>query len=211
MVDDSHQTKDAFGAIIKVIDRYSETMNVILRKENAADGELENGQSLVLQEIEGLVYFNESMLRGIIGAMLNKKTVNGLGVLRWSLGGSLVPRWSTYAVDALVSASSPSPAGSGMVLDGTQAETDARTSRKILLQFAANRVRPLLVAQTGKRMDAMQVNLVEGMKTMAVIADSMNKRSSLEDDGTINSLADLCVGADSSQALAILKKSLSSM
>lgn len=211
MEDDSYQSADPYSSVLNVLAQYGKTMDGMLRNENHAPGGLDEGRALVLQEVEGIAYFNESILRGIVCTMLKHEIVNGMAVLRWALGDVVLSRWWIYAIDALQHSTNPSTDAEGMVVDGNQAESAARTARNELLQFAVNRIRPLLATKTEKRLDPIQVNLVEGMKTVAVRADAMNKKTSLEDDGSIPALADLCVGSESSPAIDILKRSLSNI
>merc|ERR1712238_594140 len=92
------------------------------------------------------------------------------------------------------------------IVDGSSAESAAETSdmgaREKMLTYTVKRVCSLLATKNEKRLDPMQVDLLEGMKSVALRAKCIGSGTNM------SSLADLCSGFGGSMAVEQLKSSL---
>ena len=207
MVDDTHQSKDFCTMICDAIAQYSSTLTSVLAKESQQYGDIALGGAQSLRQIEAVVYFNSSILQGIIACLLKHSIINNVAVSRWVLGdlgenisGYIISRWWVYVLDAL----RVEQGGEGMVIDGHAAEASALASRTEMLKYTVARVCTLLATTNEKRLDPMQVDLVDGMKTIVSRALSMG----ILEANTANGLADLCTGFGGSVSVELLKASL---
>jgi len=211
MTDDTAQSKDFYMTILDSIARYSSTLIAVLAKEAEICGDIFQGGAIALRQVEAVTFFNASMLQGIISCLLNHSVVNGVMVGRWILGdlgesssGYVVSRWWVFALDAIRQASPLAQATDGMVVDGNAAESSVLAARNDMLKYLVTRVCALLATKNEKRLDPMQVDLVEGMKTVATTTMSLMK----PEESNISALADLCTGFGGSPAVELLKSSL---
>jgi hypothetical protein len=210
MVDDTAQSKDFYMSICDGLVKYSSTLLAVLTKEAEAYGDLTQGGAIVLRQVEAMAHFNFSFLQGIVSQLIDLSVVNGVSVARWALGdlgdsspGYIISRWWIFALDALRQGTSSSIESGGMVMDGSPAESSFTASRNEMMKYLVPRVCMLLATKNEKRLDPMQVNLVEGMKT---VASSVMLKMKPE-EGSISALTDLCTGFGGSSAVELLKSS----
>ena len=90
-----------------------------------------------------------------------------------------------------------------MIVDGSAAEISATGAREKVLTYTIKRVCSLLATKNEKRLNPMQVDLLEGMKLLAVKA-----KFSSDSDANISYLPELCCGFGGSVAVELLKSSL---
>ena len=174
MVDDTAQSKDFYMSICDGLVKYSSTLTGVLTTEAEAHGDITQGGAIVLRQVEAMAYFNVSILQGIVSHLIDLSVVNGVSVARWALGdlgesspGYIISRWWIFALDALRQGTSSSMGSGGMVVDGSAAESSFIASRNEMMKYLVPRVCMLLATKNEKRLDPMQVYLVEGMKTVA--------------------------------------------
>jgi len=210
MVDDTHESKDHFMGVSDAIDKYSRCMLGVFTKEAELYGDITEGGALALRQIETFGYFNTPLLQGLIGGFLKKSVVDSTVVARWALGdlgdstvADVVPRWWEFASDALQQSANMIEGNNGIVVDGNAAEAEALAAREKMLTYTVKRVCSLLAKKNEKRLDPMQVDLLEGMKSVAFKAKSLGTS-----DSSISALADLCSGCGGSMAVELLKSSL---
>jgi len=209
ILDDTHESKDYYMLVANAIEKYSKIIIAILSKEAEQYGDIRHGESSILGEVEVIAYFNSNILRGLINCFLISSVVEGSSVVRWALndfgGGAdveIVSRWWVFAIDALQQSTNSVGGIDGMIVDGSAAETSDTCAREKMLTYTVKRVCSLLATKNGKRLDPMQVDLLEGMKSVAFKAKFMCSSTN------ISSLADLCSGFGGSMAVELLKISL---
>jgi hypothetical protein len=146
----------------------------------------------------------------MVSCFLRNSIFEGSAILRWALGDlgealtvDVVPRWWEFASDALAISKPAAESNDGMIVDGSAAEAAAMAARQIILTYAVKRVCTLLATYNQKRLDPVQVDLLEGMKCVALRAKSLDGSSA-----NILPLTDLCSGFGGSAAVELLKSSL---
>lgn len=210
MVDDTHDSKDYYMLVTRAIDKYSKSITGVLTKEAELYGDVIEGGALALRQVETFAYFNTSTLQGLITCFLKKSVVEGAAVARWALGdlgeatgADIVSRWWEFVSDALEQLAHSVEGNNGMVVDGSAAKASTVADREKILTYIVKRVCSLLATKNEKRLDPMQVDLLEGMKSVAFRAKS------LDGSGTnMSALSDLCSGCGGSMAVELLKSSL---
>mmetsp|Transcript_8494 Transcript_8494/g.9115 ORF Transcript_8494/g.9115 Transcript_8494/m.9115 type:complete len:984 (+) Transcript_8494:60-3011(+) len=207
--DDTFESKDCYMLVANAIEKYSKIIIVILAKEAEQDGDITHGESSILGEVEVIAYFNANILRGLINCFLISSVVEGSSVVRWALndlGGEadvdIVSRWWVFAIDALQQSTYSVGGIDGMIVDGSAAETSDTGAREKMLTYTVKRVCSLLATKNEERLDPMQVDLLEGMKSVALRAKCIGSGTNM------SSLADLCSGFGGSMAVEQLKSSL---
>ena len=214
MMDDTAQTKDLILNVLDLIPRYGKTLQAVLAKEAETSGDIAIGSAICLRHVEAAAFYNASILRAVIAALLKQSVVNGVAVARWALSdigdpnasnaSSIAPRWWLHVGDAL-RLGSPVPVGNeGMVLDGSAAEAQTKAAREAVLKYAVPRSCMLLASRNDKSLSPEQVDLVEGTKSIASTAMSLQG----EDSTIAHSVAAMCNGFGDSVAVELLKKSL---
>ena len=213
MVDDTSESKDYYMIVNNAIEKYSKVIPAILAKEAEKYGDVKNVEALLLQEVETTAYFNTNIVRGLVNAFLKSSVVESMSVVRWALGdieeglnADIVSRWwvfATDAFDALDQSTHPVEGGESMIVDGSAAEISATGAREKVLTYTIKRVCSLLATKNEKRLNPMQVDLLEGMKLLAVKA-----KFSSDSDANISYLPELCCGFGGSVAVELLKSSL---
>ena len=208
MVDDTHESKDYYMLVVDAISKYNKTLIGVLAKEAETYGDVSLGEALLLQQVEAVAYFNGTILKGLLNCFLRSSIVEALSVVRWALGdvggeasAGIVSRWWIFALDSLQQPASAADDIDGMVVDGNAAEASAMGAREKLLVYTVKRVCSLLATKNEKRLDPMQVDLLEGMKAVA-------SRAKFFDGSDILPLADLCSGFGGSLAVELLKSIL---
>lgn len=210
MVDDTHESKDYYIIVTDAIEKYKQTFVKILNKEAELYGDVTEGGALALRHVEEVANFNDSLLQGMVSCFLRNSIFEGSAILRWALGDlgealtvDVVPRWWEFASDALAISKPAAESNDGMIVDGSAAEAAAMAARQIILTYAVKRVCTLLATYNQKRLDPVQVDLLEGMKCVALRAKSLDGSSA-----NILPLTDLCSGFGGSAAVELLKSSL---
>lgn len=210
MIEDTHDSKDYFMLVSDAIDKYSKSILGVLSKEAELYGDITEGGALALHQIETFGYFNTSLLQGLISSFLKKSVVDSTAVARWALGdlgdataAGVVSRWWEYASDALQQSARSVEGNDGIIVDGNAAEASALAAREKMLTYAVKRVCSLLATKNEKRLDPMQVDLLEGMKFVAFEAKLLGSSGT-----NIPALVDLCSGCGGSMAVELLKSSL---
>ena len=210
MVDDTHESKDYYMLVTDTVEKYTKTIAAILAKEAEQYGDITHGETSIIKEVEAIAYFSPDILRGLINCFLNNSVVESSSVVRWALGdlegsteADIVSRWWVFAIDALQQSTYSAEGIDGMVVDGSAAETSAMGAREKMLTYTVKRVCSLLATKNEKRLDPMQVDLLEGMKSVAFRAKFTDGS-----DANISALADLCSGFGGSMAVELLKSSL---
>ena len=213
MVDDTHESKDYYTLVADAIAKYSKTLVGILAKEAEMYGDGTEGGALALRQVEAVAYFNAGILQGLITCFLKNSVVEGTSVVRWALGdlgeataADIVSRWWVFASDTLQQSAYSVERNDGMIVDGVAAEASAMAAREKMLTYTVKRVCSLLAAKNEKRLHPMQVDLLEGMKTVAFRAKFLNGPGA-----DVSPLADLCSGCGGSMAVELLKSSLMQM
>jgi MIF4G like len=211
MVDDTAESKDLFAAILDAIPRYGKVLKDVLQKESEASGDITQGGALCLRHVEAAAFFNASMLQEVVACFVKQSVFNGVAVARWALGdlvdpgaSYVVPLWWTFVSDAFRLGSPHAEGSSGMTVDGNAAENLALVARNDLLKYVLTRVCTLLAVSSEKKLNPMQVDLVEGTKIIASKAVVMAK----PEERLSSSLADLCSGFGGSVAVELLRNSL---
>jgi hypothetical protein len=210
MVDDTHESKDYYMNVTDAIEKYSKTFVKILDKEAELYGDVTEGGALALRHVEEIANFNASLFQGLIACFLKNSIFEGTAIVRWALGdlgeavsADVVPRWWEFASDALQTSKHAIEGNDGMIVDGSAAEASATSARQKMLTYAVKRVCSLLATNNQKRLDPVQVDLLEGMKSVALRAKSLDGSGA-----NILPLADLCSGCGGSMAVELLKSSL---
>lgn len=189
--------KDVHVVITDALSRYKEALTAAIVKDAEAAGSSEDaiilGGAILLRRVEGMTSFNSSLMEGIVSCLVRQKVVSGFSVLRWVLADTgesssetdVVSRWSTYATNAmresLIVLGSDENENGGMTIDRGSAESDAEFSSKVAahlsqaLHYAVKRVTALLSAGANgeKRLNPLQVDLLEGMKVFAYISKAI--------------------------------------
>ncbi|KAG7337318.1 hypothetical protein IV203_004909 [Nitzschia inconspicua] len=174
-------------------------------------GNISQGGALCLRHVEAVAFFNSSMLRGIVACFVRHSVFDAVAVAQWTLGDILdsgssyvVPLWWVFILDALRLVSLHAKGASWMVMDGAAAENDVLVARNELLKYVITRACTLLSLSNEKKLNAMQVDLLEGTKMVTCRAVAVSKPQ----EGLASSLADLCTGFGGSLAVELLKNSL---
>ena len=210
MIDDSHESKDYYIIVTEAIEKYGKTLVKIMNKEAELYGDVSEGGALALCNVEEVANFNTSLLKGLVACFAKNSIFQSTAIVRWALGdlgeamtSDIVPSWWEFASDAL-SISKPAIGGTeGMVVDGSAAEASATSARQKILAYAVRRVCSLLATNNQKRLDPVQVDLLEGMKCFAFESKSLDGSGA-----NILPLVDLCSGSGGSVAVELLKSSL---
>mmetsp|Transcript_17551 Transcript_17551/g.43779 ORF Transcript_17551/g.43779 Transcript_17551/m.43779 type:complete len:984 (+) Transcript_17551:110-3061(+) len=209
MIDDTHESKDYYIIVTDAIQKYGRSLKKIMAKEAELYGDVSEGGALALRNIEEVANFNASLLQGLVSCFVNHSVLDGNAIARWALGdlgeagtSDVVPRWWEFASDALVS-TKPAGGTEGMIVDGSAAEASAAAARQLILAYATRRVCSLLATNNQKRLDPVQVDLLEGMKCVAFESKSLDGSNA-----NVLPLVDLCSGSGGSMAVELLKSSL---
>lgn len=212
MADDTLESKDFFALVNDAIEKYSKAISAILGKEAEKYGDVSNGQIYLLREVETVSYFNATILRGLVNTLLKNSVIGSLAVVHWVLGDTdegseidIASRWWLIAIDAFDAIQEqirPVEWTDGIPFDGSSAEISVSTAREKMLTYSVKRVCSLLATRSEKRLDSMQVDLLEGMKSLTVRSKDTAAES------RIGSLADLCSGFGGSMAVELLKSIL---
>jgi len=210
MVDDTHESKDYYSIVSDAIDKYGKTLATILEKESELYGDVTEGGAIALCHVEEIANFNASLLQGIVASFLKNSIFEGIAIVRWTLGdlgeantSDVVPRWWEFALNALQSSTYAIEGNGGMIVDGNAAESSAISDRRKILTYIVTRVCSLLTSNNQKRLDPLQVDLLEGTKCVALRAKSLDGSNT-----NILPLIDLCSGCGGSMAVELLKSSL---
>jgi hypothetical protein len=212
MVDDTHESKDYYMIVTDAIEKYGRTLMKIVVKESDIYGDITEGCALALRHVEEIASFNSSLFRGLVTCFLKNSIFEGTAIVRWALGdfgeamtGDVVPRWWEFTLDALQISKHATTAEESMIVDGSEAEAEAFaiSARLKILTYTIRRVCSLLTTNNHKRLDPLQVDLLEGMKSVAFRAKRLDCSGA-----TIVPLIDLCSGCGGSTAAELLKSSL---
>jgi len=214
MADDTHESKDYYMIVTDGIEKYGRTLIKIVVKESNIYGDVTEGCALALRHVEEIANFNSSLFRGLVTCFLKNSIFEGTAIVRWALGdfgeamtGDVVPRWWEFTLDALQISNHATTADESMIVDGSEAEAEAEafaiSARLKILTYTVRRVCSLLTTNNQKRLDPVQVDLLEGMKSVAFRAKRLDCSGA-----TIVPLIDLCSGCEGSTAAELLKSSL---
>lgn len=253
MAEDTALSKDVYAAVTGCIERYKQAIVASTNKDaegqNGGEDKMIAGAAFLLQRIASVASFSSSLLEGIVVSLVKNGIVDALAVLRWVLsdlgddsGSGVVSRWwifaSQAALETLSSLERDATAGGSIIVDGGGMDSDGEFSSKAtkqmthMLQYSVKRVCSLLVAGQGddKRLNPMQVDLVEGMKTFALNGKMLllsvltspagMRKASLQDEVHElltksemcgSALAGLCAGHEGSSAVNLLQRSLENL
>merc|ERR1712194_142835 len=127
-----------------------------------------------------------------------------MGDLGETMTGNIVSERWNFVSSAIERLDQAIEGKDGMILDGDVANVSAMSARQIFLTYTVKRVCNLLEKNEQKRLDPMQVNLVEGMKYVAVRAKRLN-----DSDTLLFRLANqYCGSSGGSVAIDLLKSGL---
>jgi hypothetical protein len=242
--------KDVLAVITDALTRYKQALAGSIAKDAESVGADEDtiilGGAVLLRRVESMASFNSSLMEGIVSCLVRQRVISAFSVLRWVLADSgessetdLVSRWATYATssirESLVAFEAEGSGNGGMTIDRGNAESDEEFCSKVTthlsqaLHYSVKRVASLLTAGASgeKRLNPLQVELLEGMKVFAhiskaivasVLEEQAGVRKALLPDevqeifAKVNlsgsALSQLCAGQESQPAVALLQRSL---
>ena len=209
ITDDTQESKDYYVSVTDTIEKYGKVFVNVLNKEAEFHGDVTEGGALALHHVGEIANFNSSLFQGLIACFLENSVFDGTMVARWALGdlgetmtGCIVPEWWEFASSGLERSNDSGK--EGMILDGDAAEVSATSARQKVLTYIVSRVCSLLENNEQKRLDPVHVNLIEGMKSVAVRAKRLN-----DSDTRSLRLAHLCCGSSNdSITIDLLKNCL---
>eukprot|EP00980_Cylindrotheca_fusiformis_P009367 scaffold2047_cov129-Cylindrotheca_fusiformis.AAC.46 len=188
--------KDVLMVVTDALSRYKPTLTASITRDSESAGSDENaailGGAVLLRRVESMTSFNSSLMEGVVSCLVRQNVISGFSVLRWVLADTgespeteLVSRWYIYATnsirESIVTMEGDQNGNGGMTIDRGSAESDEEflntvaTHLKEALHYAAKRVAILLSKHSSaeKRLNPMQVELVEGMKGFAYISKAI--------------------------------------
>mmetsp|Transcript_5691 Transcript_5691/g.13402 ORF Transcript_5691/g.13402 Transcript_5691/m.13402 type:complete len:996 (+) Transcript_5691:185-3172(+) len=240
--------KDFQVTISEALIRYKQVLMGAINKDAEANGgghedAAISGGAMLLKQMESFASFHSGLLEGIVACLVRQKIVGFFSVLKWALSDTgdapvtdVVSRWSRYATSAVrerVVAMDEESNPAGMTIDSATAATDEAFCGQVMtmlfqgLQYAIKRVVALLSTSTEKKLNPLQVELLQGMKDLTSGSKSIlitylqqgkgTRKGVLPDDiekafVQLNlsgpALAQLCEGQQ--PAVVLLRKSLES-
>ncbi|CAJ1917333.1 unnamed protein product [Cylindrotheca closterium] len=240
--------KDFQVIITEALIRYKQILTGAIGKDAEANGgghedAVISGGAVLLNQVESFASFHSGLLDGVVACLVRQKIIGFFSVLKWALSDTgdapvtdLVSRWSSYATCAVresVVAMDEESNPAGMTIDSATAATDEAFCGQVMtmlfqgLQYAIKRVVALLSTSTEKKLNPLQVELLQGMKDLTSRSKSIlitylqqgkgTRKGVLPDaieeafvklDLSGPALAQLCEGQQ--PAVALLRKSLES-
>jgi len=179
--------KDFQVIISEALFRYKQVLSAAIAKDAEAMGgghedAVISGGAMLLKQMESIASFHSGLLEGIVGCLVSQKIIGFFSVLKWALSDTgetavsdLVPRWSSYAICAIresVVAMDEENNPAGMTVDSTAAASDEEFCGKVMtmlshgLQYAIKRAVVLLSTSAEKKLNPLQVELVQGIKDL---------------------------------------------
>lgn len=238
--------KDFQVIITETLIRYKQVLTAAINRDAEANGgghedAVISGGAMLLNHMESFASFHSGLLEGIVACLVRQQIVGFFSVLKWALSDTgdapvtdLVSRWSFFAICAVresVVAMDEDSNPTGMTVDGVTAATDEAFCAQVMtmlfqgINYAIKRVVALLTTSTEKKLNSLQVELLQGMKNLISRSKSILITYLQQGKGTrkgvlpdaieeafvkLNlsgpALAQLCVGQQPS--VALLRRSL---